>query len=74
MGLVDCVLILSFRHQIFPSVNWKILMAAGLFWKLGGAMGQAMELRHTTLLVMLQEDPSLHVVSDWSLFCRVCLS
>ena len=39
MGLVDCVLVLLFKHLVFPGVNWMILMAEGKMGR-GRAMGQ----------------------------------
>ena len=42
MGPVDCVLMLPFKHLVFPGVGW---MAAGLLMKVGEAMGQAMEVK-----------------------------
>jgi hypothetical protein len=46
MYLVDCILMLSFWHLVFPGVGWMILMAAGLLGKVGrGAMGQTIEVR-----------------------------
>lgn len=45
LGLVTCVLMLSFRHLVSPGVGWGILMAAGLLRKAEGAVGQTMEVR-----------------------------
>lgn len=45
LSLAACVFILSFRHLVFPGIGWMILMAAGLLRKVGGAMGQTMEVR-----------------------------
>ena len=48
LALVNCVLTLSFRYQVFPGVVWMILMKAGSlrpFGKVRGAVGQTMEVR-----------------------------
>jgi hypothetical protein len=45
LGLVDFVLLLVFRHLVFPGVGWVILMVAGLLRKAGGAVSQMMEVR-----------------------------
>lgn len=44
-GLVECVLMLYFRHLIFMDVGWMTLMAAGLLGKVGSeeAVGQTMK-------------------------------
>lgn len=56
VALVDCVLILVFRHLVFPGVVWRILIKARLLGKAGGAMTQTMEFRGPMLLAVHQVD------------------
>lgn len=45
--LVNCILMLSFRHLVFSDIGWVILMAAEHLEKVGGAVGQTMYFRES---------------------------
>ena len=45
LDVINCVLKLSFRHLFFPSVDWIILVAAGLLKKAEKFMGKIMKVR-----------------------------